>query len=282
MMQATIYDEVVCRGIGVHFGRNVQLKLKPAPINTGIVFIRTDIFDVNNRIEALYSNVVDTSFSTTIANESGVRVATIEHLMAALFSCGLDNVYIEINSPEVPIMDGSSRSFVFMIEYVGIKFLEASKKILRLTKEFSVNIEDSTICAYPSDNMIIDLTIDFKNPIIGKQKLVLNDMYQLKNDIMYSRTFGFVKDFTYLRNMGLAQGSSLENTIAIADNSVLNYDRLRYHDEFVRHKLLDLLGDLNTIGCTLICSITGYKTSHAINHQFLKLLLADFSLYEIS
>jgi len=279
-MQVSILNPVSCYGMGVHSGKVAQVTLKPAKENIGIVFVRTDLRQDINFIQANYLNVSDTSLSTTIRNEHNVYVSTIEHLMAALWGCGIDNVIVEIDGSEVPIMDGSSKPFVFMIECAGKKLQNAQKKHLKILKDIRVTNKDCELVCTPSNDMTIDLTIDFASKAIGKQNLVFSKNESFKNNIADARTFGFIHEFEYLKSKGLACGASLDNTIGINQDIVLNQDGLRYSDEFVRHKLLDLCGDLYTIGGHLMANITGYKTSHALNNQFLHHIFSDASSYE--
>lgn len=279
-MQITILNPVSCYGIGMHSGQPIHLTLKPAKKNTGITFVRTDIRSEINFIEASYQNVFDTSFSTSIKNSYNIKVSTIEHLMAAIWGCGIDNIIVEIDGPEVPIMDGSSRPFVFMIECSGRKIQHAPKKFLKILKEVKVVHQDTEILAEPSSTFKINLTIEFKSKVIGKQNFILSDIKSFKNNIADARTFGFLHDLDYLKSRGLAQGASLDNAIGIDQDIILNHDGLRYKDEFVRHKLLDLIGDLNAAGSHIIGSISGNKTSHALNNQFLHQLFSDPYSYE--
>lgn len=275
-MQTTIRHPVSCCGIGVHSGRKTQLTLIPASKpNTGIVFVRTDIKYVDNHVPALYSNVLDTALATSIVNDAKVKISTIEHLMAALQGCGIDNLIVEVDGPEIPIMDGSSKPFVFMTEYAGIKYFDVKKKRLKLLKDINITDKDCEIHAIPSDNAIIDLTIDYPSAAIGRQQMTFSDISKFNQEIAPSRTFGFLQDFDYMQSKGLAKGASLDNAIGIDKDVILNHEGLRYKDEFVRHKMLDLFGDLYTTGGEIIANINGYKTSHYLNNQFLRKLFAD-------
>ncbi len=275
-MQTTIRHPVSCCGIGVHSGRKIQLTLIPASkTNTGIVFVRTDVRDVDNCIPALYSNVLDTALATSIVNDAKVKISTIEHLMAALHGCGIDNLIVEVDGPEIPIMDGSSKPFVFMTEYAGIKYFNVKKKSLKLLKNISVTDKDCEIHASPSDHAMIDLTIDYPSAAIGRQQMTFCDISKFNQEIAPSRTFGFLQDLDYMQSKGLAKGASLDNAIGIDKDVILNHEGLRYKDEFVRHKMLDLFGDLYTTGGEIIANINGYKTSHYLNNQFLRKIFAD-------
>lgn len=281
MQQISLLKPISCYGIGVHSGKLAQLTLKPARENTGIIFVRTDVSGVNNFIEASYCNVSDTTLSTTIKNSSNIQVSTVEHLMAALWGCGVDNAIVEIDGPEVPIMDGSSKPFVFMIECAGKKLQNAPKKYLKILKEIKVSHQDSELFCTPAPYMSVDLTIDFASRAIGKQNLFFSRIESFTENIADARTFGFVEDVNYLKSKGLAQGASLENAIGIDNqDTILNPTGLRHSDEFVRHKLLDLFGDLYISSTTIIGAITGYKTSHNLNNEFLKKLFSDSTSYK--
>lgn len=276
MQQVTLSKPVSCYGIGVHSGKRTQLTIEPIKENTGIIFVRTDISSENNYIEAKYYNVSDTLLSTTISNSNKIQISTIEHIMAALWGCGIDNAIIKIDGPEVPIMDGSSKPFVFMIECAGKKLQNAPKKYLKILKEVTAAHKDCELICSPSDHIKIDLTIDFNSKAIGRQSLVFSKQESFNDNIADARTFGFTKDVDYLQSKGLALGASFENAIGIDDqDKVLNPDGLRYQDEFVRHKLLDLFGDLYTSGNNIISSINGYKTSHALNNELLHRIFSD-------
>jgi UDP-3-O-[3-hydroxymyristoyl] N-acetylglucosamine deacetylase len=280
-MQTTINKPVSCYGIGVHSGQITHLTLKPAKENTGVVFVRTDVSEHINFIDSSYINVSETSLSTEVKNIHNVRVSTIEHLMAALWGTNIDNVIVELDGEEVPIMDGSSKPFVFMIECTGRKLQNAPKKYLKILKEIEVNSNGSQIFAEPGDSLNIDLTINFDNNIIGRQNLKFNNQNAFAGDIAAARTFGFVHELDYLKNKGKAKGASLDNAIGVDQNldAILNPEGLRYKDEFVRHKILDQIGDLFTCGGRIMGSIKSYKTSHAMNNQFLKELFSNPNNY---
>ncbi len=279
-MQATILSPVSCYGVGVHSGKIIELTLKPAPQNSGIVFVRTDIRQEINFIPVNYLNVSDTALSTTIANEHKIHVSTIEHLMAALWGCGIDNLIVEIDGPEVPIMDGSSKPFIFMIEYAGKLLQNAPKKYLKILKEVKAIHKDCEIICTPSTSMMVDLTIDFSSKAIGKQQLIFSDKESFKDNIADARTFGFVHELEYLKSKGLARGASLDNAIGIDQDTILNQGGLRHKDEFVRHKFIDLAGDLYITGSQIIANIYGYKTSHSLNHQLLCQIFSDSTSYQ--
>ncbi len=279
-MQTTIQNPISCYGIGVHSGEKTQVTLKPAKPGTGVVFVRTDVTAFDNKIQASYCNVFDTTLSTSIRNNAGTQVSTIEHLMAAIWGCSISNIIIEVDGPEVPIMDGSSKPFVFMIECAGRKQQNAPMRYLKLIKEVRVNDGGSEIIARPFGEAYIDLTIDFTSPVIGKQQHVFSSNVSFKDEIADSRTFGFVHELDYLQSKGLAKGASLDNAIGIDKDVILNHEGLRHENEFVRHKLLDLLGDLFSAGGGFIGELNGYKTSHSINNQFLRKIFSDSTSYK--
>jgi len=279
-MQTTIQSPISCYGIGVHSGKKTQVTLKPAPSNSGVVFIRTDVSDVDNVIYASYSNVFDTTLSTSIKNIANVQISTIEHLMAAIWGCGINNVTVEIDGPEVPIMDGSSKPFVFMIEYAGVKTLGAPSKKLKILKDIHISDHGCEIFASPAEYTHIDLTIDFSSPAIGKQQHVFTQNKSFKEELADSRTFGFLHELDYLQSKGLAKGASLDNAIGIENDIILNHEGLRHDNEFVRHKLLDMLGDFFSSGGEIIGNIKGFKTSHSLNNKFLRKIFNDPTSYK--
>lgn len=279
-IQTTIERPSSCFGVGAHSGRKTQVTLKPAPANTGIVFIRSDVKDVTNVLQAHFSCISDTSMATTISNDAKVKVSTIEHLMAALYGCGIDNVIVEVDGEEVPIMDGSSKPFIFMIECAGIQMLGAPRKKLQILKELSVEHNGSKIIASPSDEFSIDVNIEFPSKVIGKQSMSLNNIDAFKEEIGSARTFGFMRDLEYLRSRGLAKGSSLENAIGINDkDEIENKEGLRYENEFARHKLLDSVGDFYCAGAQILGHFECTKQGHALNHQMLLKIFSDPNNY---
>jgi len=256
-----------------------QLILEPAPANTGIVFIRTDVTNHLNVIHATYNNVTETNLSTIVSNEHGIKVSTIEHLMAALYSFQIDNVIIKIDGPEVPIMDGSSRPFIFMLECAGTKILDAKRKSIKILKELEVSHNDAFIVVKPNNALEIDTSIDFASSIIGKQQMIFNSKSIFKEEIAAARSFGFVSDLKYLNSKGLALGVSLQNAIGIDEQDQALVD-LRFEDEFVRHKILDSIGDFYTAG-NVIGNFRCHKSGHFLNNQILREIFADSSNYTI-
>ena len=279
--QTTIRSSISCYGIGLHSGKKCQITIHPAPKDIGVIFRRTDITTVNNIVKACYKNVKDTKLSTTISNKEKISISTIEHLMAAINGCAVDNAIIDIDGPEIPIMDGSSKAFVFMIECVGRRYIANSiKKTIEVKKEVEVNIGDSYIIAEPSKDLKITLKIKFDSEAIGSQTSCLNNIKDFSSKIASSRTFGFKSDLCKLQNMGLAKGASLDNAIGIEGNKILNHEGLRYKNEFARHKLLDLIGDMATAKHTIAANIKANKPSHLLNNLFLQELLKNPNNYK--
>ena len=270
--QRTLNDTVSCTGMGLHSGDNVKLTIKPAPPDSGIRFIRKDI---SNRsvIKVHYDHVVDTIMSTTIGH-NGYKVSTIEHLMAAFFGMGIDNARVEVEGPEIPIMDGSAAPFIFLLKSVGIKEQNKPKKFIVIKKTIKIDDGDRSIHIHPSKELKITYTIDFEHPMLKNQQYELcfsgKDFLQ---EISRARTFGFLKDIQVLRENGLAKGGSLDNAIVIDDFRVLNEDGLRYSDEFVRHKILDFIGDLSVLGSPVIGHFVVKKSGHTLNQMMLKELI---------
>lgn len=276
IFQRTINKKVNCSGIGLHNGKEVKMSLLPAPENSGIIFKRVDVKDKNNQILANYKNVVTTNLGTTIANSEGVKVATIEHLMAAIWGCEIDNLIVELDSEEIPIMDGSSSSFIFLIECAGVHNQEQPRKIIEILKTISVQDGDKSLTIEPAREFYIDLLIDFNHNQLGKQNFSFNPNHtSFKNDISRARTFAFERDIKKMHEMGLALGGSLKNAIVIGENDIVNIEGLRYKDEFVRHKMLDFIGDIFLAGGYILGHFKGVKTGHGINNKLLHQLFSD-------
>ncbi len=278
--QQTLSQPISINGTGLHSGINVSIKLLPAEADFGIKFYRTDL-NSNNIIDALWSNVSNTQLSTTISNKHGVSVSTIEHLMSALSGLHIDNLKIEIDGPEVPIMDGSSRDFVNLIESIPTKNLNKKRRVIKIKKNIKVINNDSSVELRPNNQFSIDFEIDFPSKVISKQSCqlqLINGNY--KSDIASARTFGFEKDVDLLRSNGLALGGSLKNAVVVGDNKILNEEGLRYKDEFVRHKILDSIGDLYLAGAPIQGYFLGSKSGHYLNNMLLKSLFSKNSNYE--
>ena len=258
------------------------MTIRPAREDNGIVFIRTDITEGDNIIPALWNHVVDTQLCTVIGNQNGATVGTIEHLMAAMRGCGIDNAVVELDGAEVPIMDGSAIMFVEMIDEVGTVAQALPRRMIRVLKDVSVEHEGKTVRLTPSDGSIFGGEIDFDHPEIGRQcfetQLVNGDF---RHDIAGARTFGFLHEVEYMRAQGLALGGSLDNAILLDQESVLNPGGLRHEDEFIRHKLLDAIGDLYLAGGQILGAYDGHKAGHAINNAILHALFADEKNWEI-
>jgi UDP-3-O-[3-hydroxymyristoyl] N-acetylglucosamine deacetylase len=274
--QRTLASSFVCVDRGLHSGARVVMSVTPATPNTGIEFVRRDLSGVDNIIKARWDMVSDTQLSTTISNSSGVSVSTIEHLMAAISASGIDNARIYLDAPEVPIMDGSSAPFIEMIERTGVVEQNTERNVIVIKRSVEV-IENQASASYsPSTIPWMEMSIDFTQKLIGYQHLSLPFTLQMfGEEIARARTFGFEEQLTALKQRGLAQGSSLENAILIADNQVVNESGLRYSDEFVRHKFLDAVGDLALAGHYVIGHFKGNKSGHRVNNQLLRQLFAS-------
>lgn len=272
--QRTIKNKVNCFGVGLHSGQEVTMSLLPAEENTGIVFKRTDVTDKPNVIPACYLNVQGTMLGTTVSNEAGVSVSTIEHLMAALWGCGIDNCVVEVNNNEVPIMDGSSEPFVFLIECAGRVEQKKTRRIIEVLKEVRVEEEGANggyLSIAPSEGFSVGMEIDFGDQVISYQKGFFDSRgVSFKSDLCRARTFGFEHEVDYLRSKGLARGGSLENAIVVGKDKILNEEALRYQDEFVRHKILDCIGDVYLAGAYFKGHLKGFKSGHALNNKLLR------------
>lgn len=273
--QATIKAPAVCAGVELHGGNHVRVVLKPAPVGTGIVFIRTDITDRDNRIEVRPDNVTKVKNCTTIGNAANVQVATIEHLMAALSASGVDNLFVEINGNEVPALDGSSEPFLKLIEQVGIYSQPAPRRYIKVLKPVVVQVGDAMAKIEPADTLQLDVAIDFEEEAIGRQRIVIEpDVKSFRDRIASARTFARAHEVAALKEAGLSKGGSYDNAVVVDEDKVLNPGGLRYGDEFVRHKALDLLGDMYVAG-PVLGKVTTVKSGHAVNHQLLIALFAD-------
>ena len=279
--QRTLKSSVSVTGVGLHSGEKVTLGLRPAPANTGIVFRRVDVKPVEE-IRARAELVNDTRLSTCM-EQNGVRVATIEHLMSALSGLGVDNAYVDLDSPEVPIMDGSAGTFVFLLQSAGVIEQSAAKKFIRIKKTVEVKQGDKWVRFEPYNGYKLAFTINFAHPVFATAKQhVTVDLgeHSYIRDISRARTFGFMQEVESMRAQGLALGGSLDNAIVMDDYRVLNADGLRFEDEFVKHKVLDAIGDLYLLGHPLIGAFSGYKSGHALNNALLRELLADEMAWE--
>lgn len=276
--QKTLADVVQFSGVGAHSGVNATVKVAPACAGTGIVFIRSDLDEI---IKGNYKNVSDTRMCTVITNKNGASVSTIEHIMSALSVFGIDNAIVYVNGPELPILDGSALEYSRKFRECGLKTLDANKRYIKVSRETSVEIEGKRISIAPASKLSIDATIDFAHPKIGLQRLQYTvDETSYINNIAPARTFAFERDLKQLQAIGLAKGAKLEHGIGLSEDGVLNAEGLRFSDEFVRHKILDVIGDL-ALGGNLLCRVTGYKMGHALNNAILHSLFSDSTNYEI-
>jgi UDP-3-O-[3-hydroxymyristoyl] N-acetylglucosamine deacetylase len=276
--QTTLGSRVTVSGIGVHTGQPVSLTFHPAEANTGIVFIRLDERGRPQReVRAHAHYVTATALATVLGDDSGPCVSTIEHIMAALCGLGVDNALIEIDGPESPIMDGSAAPFVAAIDQAGVVTLSAARRYTKVLKPIRVEKGDAFGELMPCERGFhVDVTIDFPHPLIGRQSIALEvEPTTFRREVARARTFGFMKDVSKLWAAGYARGSSLENSVVLADDRLLNPEGLRFADEFVRHKALDAIGDLALAGAPLLAAYTSYKGGHRLNHAVLAALIAD-------
>jgi UDP-3-O-[3-hydroxymyristoyl] N-acetylglucosamine deacetylase len=279
--QRTLKNIIRATGIGLHTGEKVYLTLRPAAIDTGIVFRRVDL-DEPVEIAATPDNVGDTRLSTTLIHNN-VRVSTVEHLLSAMAGLGIDNAYIDVSAPEVPIMDGSAGPFVFLIQSAGIEEQNAPKRFIRILKPVVVEDGDKWARFDPFEGFKVSFNIDFAHPVFQSQSQTTTVDFSSTSfvkEVSRARTFGFMRDIEQLRENNLALGGSLDNAIVMDDYRVLNEDGLRYRDEFVKHKVLDAIGDLYLLGCSLIGAFSGYKSGHELNNRLLLTLLANEDAWE--
>lgn len=279
--QRTPKKMIQATGVGLHSGDKVIVTLRPAPVNTGIVFRRVDL-SPEVEIPALYNHVSDTLLCTTI-QKNGIKIATVEHLLSALAGLGIDNAYIDINANEIPIMDGSAAPFVFLIQSAGIQEQAAPKKFIRILKPVRVESQGKWAQFSPFEGYRVSFTIDFKHPVFSdRPQSAIYDwsMTSYIKEICRARTFGFLADYEKLREMDLAKGGSLNNAIVVDDYRILNEDGLRFEDEFVKHKILDAVGDLYLLGHGLLGAYDGYKSGHELNNLLLRELMAHEDAWE--
>jgi UDP-3-O-[3-hydroxymyristoyl] N-acetylglucosamine deacetylase len=280
--QRTLKNCIKATGVGLHSGKKVLVTLRPAPAHSGIVFRRVDVTPAVE-IPARAENVGDTRLSTSLARGE-VRIATVEHLLSAFAGLGIDNAYVDVSAPEVPIMDGSAGPFVFLIQSAGIEEQSAPKQFMRIKRPVAVEDGDKWARLEPFDGFKVSFSIDFDHPLFDETiKFAEVDFSTTSfvKEVSRARTFGFLKEIEMLREKDLALGGSLQNAVVIDDYRVLNEDGLRYEDEFVRHKILDAIGDLYLLGHGLIGAFRGHKSGHALNNRLLRRLLADKSAWEL-
>ncbi|WP_220753621.1 MULTISPECIES: UDP-3-O-acyl-N-acetylglucosamine deacetylase [Shewanella] len=283
IFQRTVQKMVKSTGVGLHSGNKVTLCIMPAPVNTGIVLRRTDLSPAVE-IPAKAHLVRETTMCTALVNDEGVRISTIEHLFAALAGLGIDNAVIEVDAPEIPIMDGSASPFVFLLQSAGIKEQSVAKKYIKINQTIRVEDGDKWAELKPFKGFRVDFKIDFNHPEISRsqQHMVMDfSTSAFVKDISRARTFGFMQDIEYLRANNLALGGSMENAVVLDEYRVLNPDGLRYEDEFVKHKILDAFGDLYVAGHAIVGEFCAYKTGHALNNQLVRALLAQQEAWEL-
>lgn len=280
--QRTLKNEIRATGVGLHTGQKIFLTLRPGPVDSGILFRRVDLNPIVE-IQAKAENVGDTTLSTTLMN-GDVRVSTVEHLLSAMAGLGIDNAIVDVSADEVPIMDGSAGPFVFLIQSAGIQEQPAAKKFIRIKKEVTVRDGDKYATLKPFDGFKVAFTIDFDHPVFKGRKLdavVDFSSTSFVKEISRARTFGFMHEIEYLRSKGLAKGGSVDNAIVVDKYRILNEDGLRYEDEFVKHKILDAIGDLYLLGNTLIGEYQAYKSGHGLNNQSLRALIRQPDAWEV-
>ncbi len=282
MKQRTIKQPIATTGVGLHKGNKVQLTLRPAPVNTGLVFRRVDLKPAVD-IRADAELVRDTRMCTCLINDDNVRVSTVEHLLAAIAAMGIDNLIVEVNSHEIPIMDGSSHPFIYLLQNAGIEEQGAAKKFIRIKEAVRVEEGDKWAELLPHDGFRIDFAIDFDHPAIADTNQVVSMDFSTQSflkDISRARTFGFMKDIETLRANNLALGGSFDNAVVLDEFRILNSDGLRYDDEFVKHKILDAVGDLYMGGHAILGHLRAFKSGHALNNQLLRAVLQNQEAWE--
>jgi UDP-3-O-[3-hydroxymyristoyl] N-acetylglucosamine deacetylase len=280
--QRTLKNVIRATGVGLHTGEKIYLTLRPAPVDAGIVFRRVDL-DPVVEIPARAENVGDTRLSTTLIHD-GVRISTVEHLLSAMAGLGIDNAIIDLSAPEVPIMDGSAGPFVFLLQSAGVQEQDALKRFIRIKRPVFVEDGDKWAKFEPFDGFKVSFSIDFDHPAFhgrAKQASIDFSTTSFVKEVSRARTFGFMRDIEALRANNLALGGSMENAIVVDDYRILNDDGLRYEDEFVKHKVLDAIGDLYLLGRSLIGAFSGHKSGHALNNQLLRTLMAEQDAWEL-
>lgn len=274
--QRTLKSVIKCTGVGLHSGHNITMTIHPAGVNHGVVFRRIDVTDVDNVVPARWDHVVDTRLCSVLGNKDGVTIGTVEHVMAALAGCGVDNVEIEIDGGEVPIMDGSSEPFVHLIENAGVVEQNAPRRVIRILKRVEVGYGSGRVAISPAETQVMDFQIDFNSNVVKRQEMslkVVNGAF--RKELSKARTFGFLHEVEALWEAGLAKGGSLDNAIVVSHDGIMNKDGLRFDDEFVRHKVLDAIGDLYLAGAPILGRFEGVCSGHAANNKLLQALFAD-------
>lgn len=278
MKQTTIQKHVEVVGVGLHKGVPVKMSLDPLPADSGIVFFRSDL---NIKIPLHPDDVIDTTMATVLGKD-GAKISTIEHLLSAIHAYGIDNLLISLNNEEVPIMDGSAIGYCVLLDEAGIEFLEANKRAIEIKKVIEVRDGEKFVRIEPSDQTIFDFKIRFDHPSIKEQAYQFKFSTQAyKEEIAKARTFGFLSEVNYLRSIGLAKGGGLHNCIVLDENGVVNKEGLRYPEEFVRHKILDAIGDMAILGMPLLGTYVAFAGSHKLNHLLTKQILLQSDAYEV-
>jgi UDP-3-O-[3-hydroxymyristoyl] N-acetylglucosamine deacetylase len=280
LKQRTLKNTIRATGVGLHTGKKILMTLKPGPVNSGVVFRRVDL-ETPVDIPAHALNVGETTLGTTLVKD-GVKVSTIEHLLSAIAGLGVDNVMVELSAPEVPIMDGSAGPFVFLLQSAGFAEQDAPKSFVRIKKSVRVEEDDKWARFEPYDGFKVNLEIEFNHPLLKRSQTATMDFSTTTflKEISRARTFGFMRDIETLRSHNLALGGTMDNAIVLDDFRVLNEDGLRYQDEFVKHKILDAIGDLYLLGHSLIGEFSGFKSGHGLNNRLLRKLVADEEAWE--
>jgi len=280
LKQRTLKNSIRATGVGLHTGKKVLMVLRPAAANAGISFVRTDL-DSHLSVTAHAENVTETTLGTTLSN-GDVKVSTVEHLMSAFAGLGIDNAVVELSAGEVPIMDGSAGPFVFLLQSAGIEEQNAPKRFVRILKGVKVEDGDKWARFDPYDGFKVNFEIEFDHPVFKRRSQVASMEFSTTTflrEVSRARTFGFMRDLEYMRSRNLALGGNLDNAIVLDEYRILNEDGLRYEDEFVKHKILDAIGDLYLLGHSLIGEFSGYKSGHALNNRLLRALIADRSAW---
>jgi UDP-3-O-[3-hydroxymyristoyl] N-acetylglucosamine deacetylase len=280
LKQRTLKNSIRATGVGLHTGKKVLMVLRPAPANAGISFVRTDL-DTPVEVRAYAENVTETTLGTTLS-QGDVKVSTVEHLMSAFAGLGIDNAVVELSSGEVPIMDGSAGPFVFLLQSAGIEEQNAPKRFVRILESVKVEDGDKWARFDPYDGFKVNFEIEFDHPVFKRRSQVASMEFSTTTflrEVSRARTFGFMRDLEYMRSRNLALGGNLDNAIVLDDYRILNEDGLRYEDEFVKHKILDAIGDLYLLGHSLIGEFSGYKSGHALNNRLLRTLVAQRSAW---
>jgi len=280
--QRTLRNAIRATGVGLHTGEKVYLTLRPAPIDTGVVFVRTDL-DEPVSLRAHVDSVGDTTMATSLT-DGNVEISTVEHLMAALAGLGIDNVYVDVSAAELPIMDGSAAPFVFLLQSAGIDEQPAPKKFVRIRKTVSYSHGDIVAELKPYDGFKVTYTLRYDHPVFHKHEKTASVEFSSMSfvkEVSRARTFGFLADYEKLRSMNLARGGSLDNAVVVDDYRILNDEGLRQEDEFVKHKILDVIGDMYLLGHSVIGEFVGYKSGHGPNNALLRKVLADGDAFEV-